>query len=232
MLYHKKIFLICVLIISTLQVNAQYSGIDIYAGAGMPLYGEKSYLEKNLFIPSNQPCPPLTRPGYFDKGSPNFTIGALASYRLGGFSFRGGINYTVYQIETWADSDSALKYAIPICPDPPVSNIQRYHTINLPIGISYHLNRWEFSAFYAIPIVTRDFVQTTVVSGEEWGSGATNFWFYERASSYEPIPHYIQLLLGFNLNSSIQIVGFYQFNEARFLNHFSIGLDYYFRYEK
>jgi hypothetical protein len=54
----------------------------MYTGVGMPLYGEKSYPKKNLFIPSHRACPPLTRPGYFDKGSPNVTVGVLIGYRL------------------------------------------------------------------------------------------------------------------------------------------------------
>jgi hypothetical protein len=84
----------------------------------------------------------------------------------------------------------------------------------------------EFSALYAIPILTRDFLQTTVVSGEVSGSGATTFWFYDRASKLEPIPHYFQLILGFKLTNALEVVGFYQFNNARFLNHLSIGIAY------
>lgn len=210
--------------------NAQYSGIDIYTGVGLPLYSEQLYPDKNLFIPSNQPCPPVTRPGYFDKGSPNFTIGTLSGYAFRNWKIIGGINYTVYQIETWANPDSALKYAIPICPDPPVNNIQRYNYINLPVGLGYSLNKWQLTALYGIPIISRHFRQTSVVSGAEWGLGVANFWFYERASSYDPIPHYLQLMLGFNLTSAIQLVGFYQFNGSRFLNHLSIGIKYSFKY--
>jgi hypothetical protein len=218
------------LFISSFVLSAQYMGIDVYTGVGLPLYGEISYPEKNLFIPSNQPCPPLTRPGYFDKGSPSFTVGGLANYAFGKFRLNAGLNYTVYQVETWADPDSALKYAIPICPDPPLSNIQRYHNLNLPIGIGYKLNRWDFRVLYAFPILTRYFRQTTVLSGTSWPSSIASQWFYEKLSTQDPIPHYFQFTLGYNLTNALQVVGFYQFNNIRYLNHISFGLNYSFNH--
>jgi len=220
MLYQKKIFLICVLIISTLQVNAQYSGIDIYVGAGIPLYGEKSFPEKNFDSPNTQACPPLTRPGYFTEGSSSFLLGSTTGYSFGNFTLKAGLSYLFYQINIWADPDSAAKYALPICPDPALNSSSQYHTLNLPIGVGYQMKKLDLSFLYGFPIFAHSRSHAQRLSGAEIPVNYLNSFFYRRNGGN----HFFQFNGSYNFTELFGLGLTYLYNSERKLNHLNLVL--------